>query len=103
MIFIGGSESYQRIAEDYPQAHKAWQTTPVASPGNDERRNLNSEIRTLLVARGHVDKQDREQQILLQRDLTPLKSPGPAATRSVMSCSLRDTRPQQRQGLNKNG
>jgi ATP-dependent exoDNAse (exonuclease V) alpha subunit len=61
---------YQRIAVDYLHGHEAGQKTLVVSPGNDERRALNHEIRNLLVAHGHVEKQGRDHQILVRRDLT---------------------------------
>jgi hypothetical protein len=41
------------------------------SPGNDERRALNQEIRKLLVEHGHVAARSREHGILMRRDLTP--------------------------------
>ncbi len=62
---------YQRIAADYLRGHEAGQKTLVVSPGNDERRALNREIRKLLVEHGHVAPQGREHGILVRRDLTP--------------------------------
>jgi hypothetical protein len=67
----GAKQRYQRIAADYLQAHEARQTALVVNPGNDERRALNAEIRTLLVASGHVEDQGCEHSILVRRDLTP--------------------------------
>jgi ATP-dependent exoDNAse (exonuclease V) alpha subunit len=64
------SERYELIATDYLRAHEAGQRTLVVSPGNDERRDLNHAIRTLLVARGHVAMQGQEHGILVRRDLT---------------------------------
>jgi ATP-dependent exoDNAse (exonuclease V) alpha subunit len=61
---------YQLIATDYMRGHEAGQRTLVVSPGNDERRALNDEIRRLLIARGHVGEQGREHAILVRRDLT---------------------------------
>jgi hypothetical protein len=52
------------------RGHEAGQRTLVVSPGNDERRALNEEIRSLLIARGHVSEQGREHAILVRRDLT---------------------------------
>jgi ATP-dependent exoDNAse (exonuclease V) alpha subunit len=62
---------YQRIAADYLRGHEVGQTTLVVSPGNDERRALNQEIRKLLVEHGHVAEQGRQHGILVRRDLTP--------------------------------
>jgi conjugative relaxase-like TrwC/TraI family protein len=61
---------YQRIALDYLRSHEAGQATLVVSPGNDERRALNQEIRKLLVAQGQVSSKGREHAILVRRDLT---------------------------------
>ena len=62
---------YQRIAADYLRGHEAGRTTLVVSPGNDERRALNQEIRKLLVEHGHVATEGRQHGILVRRDLTP--------------------------------
>jgi len=62
---------YQRIAADYLRGHEVGETTLVVSPGNDERRALNQEIRKLLVEHGHVAEQGRQHGILVRRDLTP--------------------------------
>jgi hypothetical protein len=62
---------YQRIAADYLRGHEAGQATLVVSPGNDERRTLNEEIRKLLVEHGHVAAQGCQHGILVRRDLTP--------------------------------
>ncbi len=62
---------YQRIAADYLRGHEAGQKTLVVSPGNDERRALNQEIRKLLVEHGHVAEQGHQHGILVRRDLTP--------------------------------
>jgi len=61
---------YQQIAAAYLQAHEAGQKTLVVSPGNDERRALNQEIRNLLMAQGHVATLGREHSVLVARDLT---------------------------------
>jgi hypothetical protein len=62
---------YQRIAADYLHGHEAGQTTLVVSPGNDERRALNSEIRKLLVEHGQVAAQSHQHGILVRQDLAP--------------------------------
>ena len=61
---------YKQIAADYLDAHKAGQKTLVVSPGNDERRALNQEIRNALVDQGYVRKEGHEHEILVRRDLT---------------------------------
>jgi conjugative relaxase-like TrwC/TraI family protein len=61
---------YKQIAADYLDATKAGQKTLVVSPGNDERRALNQEIRNTLVETGFVRKDGREHEILVRRDLT---------------------------------
>ena len=63
---------------------------------------MNSEIRTLLVAHGHVDKRSREHQIFVRRDLTPAQITWSGSYQEGDVVQLRGTRPQQRQGLNKN-
>ncbi len=94
-------QRYQRIAADYLHAHQAGQTTLVVSPGNDERRALNHQIRTLLVAHGYVEKQGREQQILVRRDLTPAQITHAGSYQERDVVHLMGTRRQQRQGFGK--
>jgi hypothetical protein len=66
-----------------------------------KRRNLNQEIRTLLVARGQVEKQGRKHQILVRRDLTPAQITWSGRYQEGDVVQLRGTRPLQCQGLNK--
>jgi len=61
---------YQRIALDYLRSHEQGHNTLVVSPGNDERRQLNKQIRKLLVEQGQVSANGREHAILVNRDLT---------------------------------
>jgi conjugative relaxase-like TrwC/TraI family protein len=61
---------YHCIADDYEKATAAGQQALVVSPANDERRELNAIIRETLVERGRVEKESREHQILIRRDLT---------------------------------
>jgi conjugative relaxase-like TrwC/TraI family protein len=61
---------YQVIAADYLRFHRAGQRTLVVSPANSERRELNREIREMLIERGHVSRAGREHPILVNRDLT---------------------------------
>jgi hypothetical protein len=63
---------------------------------------LNQEISALLVARGQVEKQGREHQILVPRDLTPAQITWSGSYQEGDVVQLRGTRPQQRQGINKN-
>jgi conjugative relaxase-like TrwC/TraI family protein len=63
-------ERYRRIADDYLKGHERGRQTLVISPGNDERRALNQEIRQALVEHGHVAKHGREHEILIARDFT---------------------------------
>jgi conjugative relaxase-like TrwC/TraI family protein len=94
-------QRYRRIAADYLDGHEAGQTTLVVSPGNDERRALNQEIRNLLVANGHVEKQGREHRILVRRDLTPAQITHAGSYQERDVVHFLGTRHQQRQGLGK--
>jgi hypothetical protein len=71
------------------------------SPGNDERQALNTEIRKLLVERGHMEKHGQEHQILVRRDFTPaqLTNAGSYQEGDVIHCAA--TRVQQRQVIRK--
>jgi len=62
-------QCYQRIAAKLSPGPRSCANDARGKPGNDERRNLNDEIRTLLVTRGYVEKEGREHQILMRRDL----------------------------------
>jgi conjugative relaxase-like TrwC/TraI family protein len=57
------------IAQEYLAAHEAGQRVLVVSPANEERRELNQEIRATLIVRGHVDAHGSEQTILVNRNL----------------------------------
>jgi conjugative relaxase-like TrwC/TraI family protein len=62
---------YRQIAADYLAGIDAKQQTLVVSPGNDERKPLNAEIRALLVERGHVKSRGIKHEVLVRRDMTP--------------------------------
>ncbi len=61
---------YKSIALEYVAAHEAGDRVLVVSPANDERRQLNSAIRELLKQRSHVAAEEKENVILVNRDLT---------------------------------
>lgn len=61
---------YDSIAREYVAAYEAGEHVLVVSPANDERRQLNSAIRELLMRRSHVSSEAREQIIFVNRDLT---------------------------------
>lgn len=61
---------YQRIALDYLRSHEQGHNTLVVSPGNDERRELNKQIRKLLVDQGQVNADGIDHAILVNRNLT---------------------------------
>ena len=63
-------ERYHAIANEYVQAIDRGERVLVVSPGNDERRRLNAEIRSVLVERGHVAKDSTAQTILIAQNLT---------------------------------
>jgi len=95
-------ERYQRIAADYLAGHQARQNTLVVSPGNDERRALNTTIRELLVERGHVQEHGRRHQILVSRELTPAQIQHAGSYEAGDVIHAIGNRLQQRQGLLKN-
>ena len=61
---------YTLIANDYLEAQRAGQRALVVSPANAERRELNRQIRELLIERGHVARAGCEHAILVSADLT---------------------------------
>ena len=61
---------YKSIAREYVAAHEAGERVLVVSPANDERRQLNSAIRELLMRRSHISAEGKEQIIFVNRDLT---------------------------------
>ena len=61
---------YKSIAHEYVAAHEAGERVLVVSPANDERRQLNSAIRELLMRRYHISAEGKEQVIFVNRDLT---------------------------------
>jgi ATP-dependent exoDNAse (exonuclease V) alpha subunit len=90
---------YRQIAADYLAGVEARQQTLVVSPGNDERKALNAEIRALLVERGHVRERGIEHQILIRRDLTPAQITEARSYQEGDIIRISGTRAQQRQGL----
>lgn len=95
-------QRYRQIAADYLGGREAQLNTLVVSPGNDERKALNTEIRSLLVERGYVHNAGHEHRILVRRDLTPaeISEAGRYREGDVIYCS--GNRAQQRQGIKKN-
>ena len=61
---------YKSIAHEYVAAHEAGERVLVVSPANDERRQLSSAIRELLMRRSHISAEGKEQVIFVNRDLT---------------------------------
>jgi conjugative relaxase-like TrwC/TraI family protein len=90
---------YRQIAADYLAGVEAKQQTLVVSPGNDERKDLNREIRALLVERGHVKQRGIEHQVLVRRDLTPAQIAHFGSYQECDVIRISGNRAQQRQGL----
>jgi conjugative relaxase-like TrwC/TraI family protein len=63
-------ERYRAIANEYVQAIDAGERVLVVSPGNDERRRLNTEIRSTMIERGHIAQDSTIQTILVSQNLT---------------------------------
>lgn len=63
-------DRHEAIAKEYLAAREAGERVLVVSPANDERRQLNSAIRDVLKSRGHVAEAEREQVVLVSRNLT---------------------------------
>ena len=61
---------YKSIAHEYVAAHEAGERVLVVSPANDERRQLDSAIRELLMRRSHISAEGKEQTIFVKRDLS---------------------------------
>jgi conjugative relaxase-like TrwC/TraI family protein len=91
---------YQVIAADYLRFHRAGQRTLVVSPANSERRELNREIREMLIERGHVSRAGREHPILVNRDLT--RTQRRHASNYEEGDVIRFTRASSRMGIAKN-
>jgi ATP-dependent exoDNAse (exonuclease V) alpha subunit len=92
---------YQQIAADYLAGIEAKQQTLVVSPGNDERKALNAEIRALLVEHGHVKSRGIQHQILVRRDLTPAQISHFGSYQEGDVIRISGNRAQQRQGLHR--
>jgi conjugative relaxase-like TrwC/TraI family protein len=90
---------YQQIAADYLAGIEAKQQTLVVSPGNDERKALNTRIRQLLVERGHVKQRGIEHEVMVRRDLTPAQIIHFGSYQEGDVIRLAGNRAQQRQGL----
>jgi conjugative relaxase-like TrwC/TraI family protein len=92
-------QRYRQIAADYLGSIEAKQKTLVVSPGNDERKALNHEIRALLVERGQVKKRGIEHQVLIRHDLTPAQITEVRSYQEGNVIRISGNRAQQRQGL----
>lgn len=66
----GIDERYRAIANEYVRAVQQGEMVLVVSPGNDERRRLNAEIRSALIKRGHVAQDSATHTILVRENLT---------------------------------
>jgi conjugative relaxase-like TrwC/TraI family protein len=75
---------YKSIAREYVAAHEAGERVLVVSPANDERRQLNSAIRELLMRRSQISAQGKDQIIFVNRDLTAAQRQHP------QSCEIGD-------------
>jgi hypothetical protein len=93
---------YRQIAADYLAGVEAKQQTLVVSPGNDERKALNAEIRALLVERGHVKQRGIEHEVLVRRDLSPAQISHFGSYQEGDVIRINGNRAQQRQGLKRN-
>jgi conjugative relaxase-like TrwC/TraI family protein len=67
---VDPNERHAAIAREYLGAHEAGEKVLVVSPANDERRQLNAAIRTVLKERGQIASDGREQIVLVNRELT---------------------------------
>ena len=63
-------DRYRAIANEYVCAVHAGERVLVVSPGNDERRRLNAEIRDALLRNQHVNQDSVVQSVLVGRTLT---------------------------------
>src|SRR5229473_1257955 len=63
-------QRHRLIAADYLASHRADLRTLVVSPANSERRELNREIREMLIEHGHISRDGRDHLILVNRALT---------------------------------
>ncbi len=68
--FANEQTRYQEIAREYLRSHEVGERVLVVSPGNDERRKLNQQIRNELKAHGHIAPAGRELAILVEKRLT---------------------------------
>jgi conjugative relaxase-like TrwC/TraI family protein len=66
----GIDERYRTISNEYVQAIERDERVLVVSPGNDERRRLNAEIRSALIERGHIARDSALQTIFVAQNLT---------------------------------
>jgi ATP-dependent exoDNAse (exonuclease V) alpha subunit len=66
----GMTPRHEAIALDYRRTHQAGQQTLVVSPGNDERKALNQQIRKLLLDHGQIQSHAHDHVIFVRRDLT---------------------------------
>ncbi|MGC1676411.1 MAG: AAA family ATPase [Candidatus Binataceae bacterium] len=67
---VDPNERHAVIAREYLAAYEAGEKVLVVSPANDERRQLNAVIRTVLKERRHIACDGREQIVLVNRALT---------------------------------
>ena len=60
----------KQIAREYAASHDVGERALVVSPANQERRELNTVIRTELIARGDLDRLGQQHTILVNRGLS---------------------------------
>jgi ATP-dependent exoDNAse (exonuclease V) alpha subunit len=95
-------DRYAAIAAEYLKGRETNQQTLAVSPGNDERREINTTIRKLLVERGYVELGGHTQEILIDRKFTPAQIRSANSYQEGDVILTRGTREQQKRGLGKN-
>jgi ATP-dependent exoDNAse (exonuclease V) alpha subunit len=97
-----GKERFAAIADEYLKGRRQGNQTLVVSPGNDERREINATIRQKLVEAGLVKDSGHEQEILVDRRLTPAQVKSANSYQQNDVILVRGSREQQKRGLKKN-
>jgi conjugative relaxase-like TrwC/TraI family protein len=95
-------DRYAAIADQYLKVRQGQRQALVVSPGNDERREINARIRHQLVEHGLVGKGGRNQEILIDRKLTPAQIRTANSYQPGDVILSRGSTQRQRQGLEKN-
>jgi conjugative relaxase-like TrwC/TraI family protein len=95
-------QRYDGIAAEYLKAREGAKQALVVSPGNDERREINSRIREQLVEHGIVKASGSTQEILVDRKFTPAQTRTANSYQQGDVILVRGTRDQHKRGLEKN-